>query len=71
LRSHFGDLRKDMSNKRFETDSLRRRFAPPSLAAQGRRWAPLRGWRSGHPTIACSARSESSSFALDSVARAR
>jgi len=25
-------------NKRFETDSLRRRFAPPPLAAQAFRW---------------------------------
>ena len=27
-----------MPNKRFETDSLRRRCAPPPLATQARRW---------------------------------
>lgn len=29
-------------NKRFETDSPRRRFAPPSLAAQAQRYVSVR-----------------------------
>jgi hypothetical protein len=32
------ESRKITSNKRMESDSLRQRFAPPSLAAHARRW---------------------------------